>query len=79
MAPEEDLQIADAAMVDVGIGTAQSPIPGIGGKIGTHVLMDKLLQIAPKGIAVGADHHIGAYAAVARNIAVRIGHPDIGC
>lgn len=74
VAAKEDLEIADAAMIDVGVWAFQAPILWIGGKLGNHVFVHELLQIAMKRVAIGTDQDVGAYAAITGHIAAWIGN-----
>lgn len=58
-------------MVDVFVRAFKSPQLGVGGKVGSHVLMDFLLQVKAKG-AQGADDDVGTDAAFHGDIPSRI-------
>ncbi|MFM2220813.1 MAG: hypothetical protein RLZZ553_561 [Verrucomicrobiota bacterium] len=56
------------AVVDVAIRGLQAPVLGIGGKVLFHVEMHQYLQVVTAG-PQRTDHHIGANAAIPRDIA----------
>lgn len=76
MAGEEDLQIRDAAVVDVGVGGFQAPEFGVEAQMAFHVLVDLLLQVDTQG-AVGADDDVRADAEMGRHVAAGIGDFEI--
>jgi len=79
---EEDHQVYDAPMIDVGVGSVSiprsgSPVVRIGVAVRQHVLVDLFLQINPYR-AIGADHLVRANAGCGRHISSRIGNADVG-
>jgi hypothetical protein len=65
-------------VIDVAIGTCQTPKRRIGVKVLGYVLMYGHLQVQIMGVAQGADHHIRADAATPINVTHRIAQPLIG-
>ncbi len=64
-------------MVDVAIGAAHAPAPGIRVEISANVLVDTALQIQSLR-AERADDDIGADAAILRHITAGIAQADVG-
>ena len=71
------LQIRNPTMVDIFVGTTQSPELRVSRKRGRHVLMHERLEIDPDR-AVGPNHHIRADAGVSGNIATGVFQRNIG-
>jgi len=78
VAGEPNAQIGNAAVIDVAVGAAQAPFPGVGGKGGAHVRVHQRLQVEREGVAVSADDDVGADALGARNIAAGKGEAGVG-
>ncbi len=75
---EKRHQIGDSAVIDVFIGRFQSPYFWVFREIRLHIEVDELLEILVERIAESADHHIGAYAAFAGDIAFRVFKRNVG-
>lgn len=76
-AGEEFLEVRDAAVVDVFIGTGKTPDFRVEGEVFLHILMDGLLEIEGKSVAEGTDDDIRTDAALAGYVAAGISKDDV--
>jgi len=72
LALEEDHEIGDTAVVDVGVGREMAPIGGIASGRFLFVLVDEHLEI-DLHLAQGADDDVGADAPIQRHVAAGVG------
>ena len=68
---KEGLQVWNASMVDVCVGTFQSPFLRIGRKIRRHIFMDFFLQV-DASVAKRSDNNIRAGSGIGRHIAAGV-------
>jgi len=74
MALEKGGQVEDPPVVDIAVGTPQSPVVRIGAEMAPHVFVHQHLQIDVQ-LPVGANDDIGAHAAQRGHVAAGI--PDL--
>jgi len=76
-AAEEHLQVRNATVIDVAVWPRQLPAMRIRREVAQHVLVHQYLQVYAE-MAIGADDHIGANAAIVGDVAHGIRDPMIG-
>ena len=67
-----DFQIGHPAVIDVGVGVIQPPVPRIGREGASHIFVHQTLQINAPRVTGGANDNIRAHTDADRNVAVRI-------
>jgi hypothetical protein len=76
VAAEEDLEVRDAAVIDVAVGAARAPLARIVRPGALHVLVHQLLQVHAGG-TVDAHDLVGADPGVGRDVAAGIRDGDV--
>jgi hypothetical protein len=72
LAGEEGLKIQNSPMVDVRVGSTETPVVRKRVKMGPHFFVDILLEIDPE-FTIGPDDEVRADTNVARGITVGVG------
>jgi len=70
------LQVWDASVVDIGVGTGEPPFLRILAKVSPHVLVNLFLQVDARPPKC-ADNNVGASSGLGRYVAIRVGDAEV--